>query len=464
MNLEFIRPLIQYIPEVEIPKRAVPFKEKLIWTTISLLIFFVMGNIYPYGVTTETLQEHIQNFEAMTMIFASSIGSLTSVGIGPIVTSSIILQLLVGAEMIEIDMKKPEGKALFQGTQKILTILLAFFESGALVMATNMVEGSGLIAFTILQIAMGSILLMYLDEVVSKWGIGSGISLFIAGGVSQTIITGSLNFLKPVSGLGYAGIIPQFLSQMMNGNFDLISLFPIFATCLVFLAVVFCEAMRIEIPLSQGGIRGIGGRIPLRFFYISNIPVILAAALLANVRMWAQVVGVDISTATAPDNLTFWQEIIFTIGRSITLGELYQILSPGNWQMLTDTGVILHMIIYIIVFCGLCVLFGQFWVQTTGLDSESMAKQINEGGMRRPGFRPDKRIIKKMLDKYIPQLTIISSVAVGLLAAGADFMGALGSGTGILLTVGIIYRLYEDVRKEQMADMSPLFRRFMGKD
>ena len=69
-----------------------------------------------------------------------------------------------------------------------------------------------------------------------------------------------------------------------------------------------------------------------------------------------------------------------------------------------------------------------------------------------------------MLDKYIPQLTIISSVAVGLLAAIADLMGAIGSGTGILLTVGIIYRLYEDIRREEMADMSPMFRRFMGKD
>jgi len=463
MKLDFVRPLIKYMPEVAIPKKAVPFKEKLMWTTLALLIFFIMGNIYPYGVTTKTLQEHIQNFEAMTMIFASSIGSLTSVGIGPIVTSSIILQLLVGAEMIDVDLKTQDGKAVFQASQKIMTVILAFFEAGALVVATNMVEGSYLIAFTILQIAMGSILLMYLDEVVSKWGIGSGISLFIAGGVSQTIITGSLNFLPTSAGIGYAGILPNFFIGMMNGNPDWYSMFPILGTVIVFLAVVFCEAMRIEIPLSYGGIRGVGGRIPLRFFYISNIPVILAAALLANVKMWASVVGVDIGAGSAPANLSTAQQIVYMIGKYITIGELYKILSPENWGMLTDIGVLFHLVIYTIVFCGLCVLFGQFWVQTTGLDSESMAKQINEGGMHRPGFRPDKRIIKNMLDKYIPQLTVISSVAVGLLAVGADFMGALGSGTGILLTVGIIYRLYEDVRKEQMADMGPMFRRFMGK-
>ena len=213
--------------------------------------------------------------------------------------------------------------------------------------------------FTTLQIAFGSIILMYLDEVVSKWGIGSGISLFIAGGVSQTIITGSLNPLQPSSGVGYAGIIPNFMSQMMSGNLDMILLFPIFATILVFLTVVFCEAMRIEIPLSYGGIRGVGGRIPLRFFYISNIPVILAAALLMNIRMWTNVIGVDITTGPLATH-SIPQSIVYWIGKYITLGELYKIFSPENWHMLFDVGVLIHLVIYTAVFCGLCVLFNSY--------------------------------------------------------------------------------------------------------
>jgi preprotein translocase subunit SecY len=463
MNLEFVRPVLKYLPEVKIPNRKVPFKEKLTWTAVVLVLFFVMGVIYPYGVSVASLEEKISGFEQMTMIFASSIGTLTSVGIGPIVTSSIILQLLVGAEMIDIDIKTREGKVLFQGTQKILTVIIAFFEAGALVMATHMVEGTGLIAFTILQIAMGSVLLMYMDEVVSKWGIGSGISLFIAGGVSHTIITGSLNPLKGSGGFAYSGYLINFFSQMMSGNMNVSLLAPIAATVIVFLAVVYFEAMRIEIPLSYGSIRGVGGRIPLRFFYVSNIPVILASALLMNVNMWTGMVGVDASRGVRPDNMSIFQEIVYQITSYITLGNLYGILQPDKIYILFDAAVLVHLLIYTVVFCGLCVLFGQFWVQTTNLDSESMAKNIHDGGMQIPGFRPDLRIIKNMLDKYIPPLTIISSVFVGLLATIAELMGALGSGTGILLTVGIIYRLYEDIQKDQMADMSPMFRRFMGK-
>ncbi|MFH0859618.1 MAG: preprotein translocase subunit SecY [Candidatus Altiarchaeota archaeon] len=462
MNLEFLRPTLKYLPEVTLPKRAVPFKEKLIWTTVVLVLFFIMGTIYPYGVTPETLQEHIQGFGQLQMIFASSMGTIVSAGIGPIVTASIILQLLVGAKMIDIDLTKPENKALFQGTQKILTVLIAFFEAGALVMATKMVSGTGLIAFTTFQIALGSILLMYMDEIVSKWGIGSGISIFIAGGVSQTIINASMNPLRTEAGF-FVGALPNFMDQMIQGTIDLMLIWPVIATVIIFIIVVLCESMRLEIPLSYGGIRGVGGRYPLKFFYVSNIPVILAAALLLNVQMWAGLVGVDVNNIQSYDELKWYQKSVYQVTTFVTLGNLHGVASPGRWQQILDADVILHFVVYMIAFTALCVLFGKFWVETTGLDSESIADQIQQGGMQIPGFRRDKRVVKRVLDRYIPQITIISSIAVGLLAASADLLGAFGSGTGILLTVGILYRFYEEIQREQMADMPQAFRKFMGK-
>ena len=461
MKLEFLRPLIKYLPEVKLPGRKVAFKEKLFWTSVILVLFFVMGTIYPYGVTKQSLEQKIRGFEQMTMIFASSIGTITSAGIGPIVTASIILQLLIGAEMIDIDLKTKEGKALFQGTQKILTVLVAIFEAWALVNFTQMVSGTGLVVFTIFQISLGSILLMYMDEVVSKWGIGSGISLFIAGGVAQTIITGSLNPLMDAAG-NFVGAIPNFLSQMISGNLNFIILMPLIATTIVFVIVTFCEAMRLEIPLSYGGIRGVGGRFPLKFFYVSNIPVILAHALLMNVRLLSNFAGINENMSTA--DMTTLQYIVFRITEYLQMGQLYGILSPDRWSQMFDVNVLIHLVIFLIVFLAFCVLFGQFWVSTTGMSSENVAKQIEEGGMQIPGFRRDRRVIKSVLDRYIPQITIISSVAVGIVSVFADLLGALGSGTGILLTVGIIYRLYEDLQKEQMADMSPMFRKFLGKE
>ena len=472
MRIDFIKPVIKYLPEVSIPKKVVPFREKLIWTAVVLALFFIMGVIYPVGVGPSDLPSHFQQFQ---IIFASSMGSIVSTGIGPIVTASIVLQLLVGAKMLDLDLTKTEDKALFQAAQKILTVLIAFFEAGAVVygfhLGAELIDGVYVISpymagFTIFQIAMGSILLMYMDEVVSKWGVGSGIGLFIAGGVSQTIISASFNPLTSPAGSPY-GIIPNFIYLAMAGTINmhtLLLLFPIFATILVFLAVVYCESMRLEIPLSYGGIRGVGGRYPLKFFYVSNIPVILAAALLMNVQMWTNFAGVDLAASPAAvAEMGMIQKIIYNIGSNITMGNLHGILDPANWNNLFELTTWVHLLIYSLVFIGLCILFGKFWVETTGLGAKQVADQIQGGGMQIPGFRRDKRIVERVLNRYIPQITIISSVAVGLLAVGADLCGAIGSGTGILLTVGILYRLYEEIQKEQMADMHPAFRRFMGK-
>jgi len=465
LRLDFVRPLIRYIPEVRLPKKHIPFKEKLAWTSVILFLFFVMGVIFPVGVSPDDFQG---GFLQMQIIFASQMGSIISIGIGPIVTASIILQLLVGAKMIDLDLTNNDDKALFQGTQKILTVIIAVFEAAAVVIGFRLgstflgeawAAGHPIVMSAMFQIALGSILLMYLDEVVSKWGIGSGIGLFIAGGVSKTIIAGSFNMIQDSSGY-YLGLIPRFMQLLMEGIIALEVIFPVIATIIVFLMVVYGESMRLEIPLSYGGIRGVGGRYPLKFFYVSNIPVILASALLMNVQMWARFVGVDVNN---PGDLGILQSIVYNISYYATLGNLNGIISPTTWYRLMDLGIFSHLIVYSILFIALCILFGKFWVETTGLGAEQVADQIQQGGMHIPGFRRDKRVVERVLNRYIPQITIISSIAIGMLAVGADLLGALGSGTGILLTVGILYRFYEEIRKEEMADMHPAFRRFMGK-
>ena len=71
--------------------------------------------------------------------------------------------------------------------------------------------------------------------------------------------------------------------------------------------------------------------------------------------------------------------------------------------------------------------------------------------------------MEKILNRYIWPLTIIGGAAVGLLAALADLTGALSQGTGILLAVMIVYKLYEEIAKQHMMDMNPMLRKMMGK-
>ena len=97
-----------------------------------------------------------------------------------------------------------------------------------------------------------------------------------------------------------------------------------------------------------------------------------------------------------------------------------------------------------------------------GQGPEAVSNQLSNSGMYIPGFRRDPRIIKGILERYIPPITILGSAFVGLLAGLADFTSALGSGTGILLTVGIVYRLYEELAKQQLMETNPLMKRLFG--
>ena len=116
---------------------------------------------------------------------------------------------------------------------------------------------------------------------------------------------------------------------------------------------------------------------------------------------------------------------------------------------------------YLFIMIVGAVIFSVFWVQTAGMDARSQAKQMMASGLQIPGFRKDERVLERLLSRYIMPLTIMGGALVGFLSATADLSGALSRGTGILLTVMIMYRLYEDIARQHMMDMHPMMRKFV---
>ncbi len=494
MALDAFKPLLEILPEVKPPARAPGLKEKLMWTGGVLLLFYLMGQIYPLGAD----QAAIQGFERFEILLGSKTGTLITTGIGPIVLASIFLQLAVGAKLLNLDLSQQENKKKFQGFQKLLAIVLSLVEgfiySKAIIVAKDVIDPTtgapsaamfaanailGVITplqlGIMLQLALGSIFLLYLDEVCQKYGIGSGVSLFIAAGVAQAIFIGSFGYL----GFDYllapedirtepVGIIPSALFNLFGGRIDVVlwTILPLVFTAIVFLITVYAEGMKIELPLAYGGARGLGARYPIKFLYVSNIPVILASALLLNV----QVIGLFMANAGLP--------LLGEFDRSnnqpfpdlrggfayLTSALPSPILLPGGYftyatQYLMNPTEILHILVYGIVLVILCVVFGWFWIESTGMGAEKVADQLNRTGLQIPGFRQDPRVTEKILQKYIPIITVLGSIFVGILAWFADITGALGTGTGILLTVGILYRFYEDLAQQQIFEMYPILKR-----
>jgi preprotein translocase subunit SecY len=503
-----LEPLIKRFPAVTKPEGHVHFRTKLLWSFVCLLAYFVLSNVFIYG-----LGEQLDAFASFRAILAGASGSLVHLGIGPIVTGSIIMQLFVGAKIIKLNLQNSEDKAIYQGAQKVLVIVMIFVEAipqvfGFLKPATAFESQLGLgwaRTLIILQLAVGSYLVFLMDEVVSKWGLGSGISLFIVAGVAQSLFTGLVSWIPANSGTPLSvtnppgGIIPKTFyllsehstsSLVAGGGFEQLligtnngdpnTLAALIGTLTTFFIVVYAEASRIELPLAHGRVRGARGRYPIRLLYASNIPVILAGALLANVNLiglllWSGplsnmpflgkslwVGGYQDGTTTAVTGIAYYFSQVNGLGHWLLpfLSPQYGglLLQREAWQIL------LHVFLYAAFMIGGSIIFAIFWIETTNMGPEQVAKQIEGSGMQIPGFRRDPRVTAKILERYIPVVTVIGGAAVGALAVFADLIGTIGnaSGTGLLLAVGILQRLYEQIAKEQAMEMHPVLRGFFG--
>jgi len=315
-------------------------------------------------------------------------------------------------------------------------------------------------------------LILFMAEVVDKWGFGSGISIFIAAGVSQQIFIRAFSPLTTTgqfafgSGLAPVGQMWVFFKSLINADLSGAALpfFAILFTILVFIIAVYAQAMKVDIPLSFGRIRGHGIRWPLKFIYTSNIPVILVAALMANFQLWARL----LQNKAGETGIGHW--ISYNIlgqfsGQAPISGLVYWTHAPNLVDAVINKyftfDILLQSLVYIGFMVGGAVIFSIFWVQTAGMDAKSQANQILKSGLQMPGFRRDPRVLERVLKRYIGPLTIMGGATVGILAAIADLSGALSRGTGILLTVMIIYKLYEEIAQQHMMDMNPALRKMM---
>ena len=464
--------ILNNLPEVEGPsQKFLSFKEKLKWTFVILMIYYFLGLLPLFGLGDNALQR----FETLSIILGAEFGSLISLGIGPIVTASIVLQLLNGSGILKLDLTRPEGKKTFQGLQKLLAIFFIIFEAAIYVLMGGLApatEFAGTALYSqlqlvlIFQLFLGGVMILFMDEVVSKWGFGSGIGLFIVAGVSKSIFIQAFNWLPGPSGLAgitySAGAVPALFQSLTAGDPTTAAIMfaTLVSTALVFAIAVYAQAMKIEIPLSFGMVRGHGVRWPLSFFYTSVIPVILVSALIANF----QLLGRFLQNAGIP----FLGRFSELSGQPIS-GFVYWLQGPNLLRSVIEQHTIfigfapyLQSLVYLSFLMLGAMIFSIFWMQTAGMDARSQAKQMMSSGLQIPGFRRDERVLERLLNRYIWPLTIMGGLAIGFLAGIADITGTLSSGTGILLAVMIVYKLYEEVSKQHMMDMNPMMRKFMG--
>ncbi|MFX0136432.1 MAG: preprotein translocase subunit SecY [Candidatus Hodarchaeota archaeon] len=491
--LKFFSPFVRAMPELKQPQREVSFKEKFIWTALVLIIYLILSNIPLYGVN---LSQSTDYFYWIRVILASQRGTLTELGIGPIVTAGLIMQLLLGSRIINVNMADPYDRAMFSGAQKVLAVFLTIFNAVAYIFAGAFGpltgdEGIGIAGaiFIFFQLLFSGIIIILLDELLQKgWGLGSGVSLFIAAGVAGQIFWNSFSFIPtpgPPNGDGLPrGIVIAFFTALFDNNPDTHlgtillrgnypSLIGIITTIIIFVLVIWFESTRVEIPLAYRGYRGFKGKYPMKLLYVSNIPVILVNALYANFLFFGQLLAGPQGAlrGVLPD---FWVDLIGVFesetlgdpamgGQLIPKGGLIFLLTPpfGIDEIAANP---LRAIIYLVIFIFLCIMLGRLWVEVSGLAPRDIAGQIIDSQMQVPGFRSSSKIIERILKRYIPTLVILNGIIIAVLSFSADSLRALTSGTGLLIAIGIIHQYAETISKELAAAHYPGMRAMLGLD
>ncbi|KAF8818746.1 putative preprotein translocase Sec61, partial [Cardiosporidium cionae] len=439
----------------------IPFKERVLWTLVVLFIFLICCEIPLYGIVTSSSSDP---FFWSRVILASNRGTLMELGISPIITSSMIMQLLAGTKIIDVDQSLKEDRALFQGAQKLFGLLITMGEALTYVISGLYGDvselGPGNAVMIIIQLLFSGIIVIILDELLQKgYGLGSGISLFIATNICETILwkVFSPTTINTGKGTEFEGALVSLFHCLYTRSDKVSALKEAFyrsnapnitnllATILVFLIVIYFQGFRVDLAVKYQKIRGQQGSYPIKLFYTSNIPIILQTAFVSHLYFFSQLLYRRFKSNVFVSLLGQWQELDVN-GQSIPVGGLAYYISPPTsfLDMLENP---FHAFIYITFVLTTCAVFSKTWIEVSGSSARDVAKQLRDQHMMMKGYR-DASIVQ-VLNRYIPTAAAFGGICIGALTIIADFLGAMGSGTGILLAVTIIYQYYEMLVKEK---------------
>merc|ERR1719386_188723 len=401
--LDLVKPCMCVLPEVSTPDRKIPFREKVCWTAISLFVFLVCCQIPVYGIIAN---KSADPFYWMRVILASNRGTLMELGISPIITSGMVMQLLAGSRIIDVDQTLREDRVLFQGAQKLFGMLITMGEAVAYVvsgMYGNVAEIGYLNSILIvLQLFFAGIVVLILDELLQKgYGLGSGISLFIATNICETVTWKAFSPTTINTGKGteFEGAIIAFFHLLVSRKDKVLALKEAFyrqsapnltnllATILVFFIVIYFQGFRVDLQVKYQKIRGQQGSYPIKLFYTSNIPIILQTALVSNLYFFSQLLYKRFKSNMLVNMLGQWQEVEAS-NQFIPVGGIVYWISPLHSfsEIIEDP---LHAIFYVSFVVISCALFSKTWIEVSGSSARDEAKKLTEQGMMIPGHRQD---------------------------------------------------------------------------
>ena len=464
------------IPMVERPKWHVPLKTKLMFTAAVLILYFAMGNIPLFGLSPESMDL----FGQWRAIFAGERFSLSAVGILPIISASLILQILAGPKLGKLDLSDPKDQAFYLNLHKLLVLCFVFLASFSYVigfykpdpwLAYQLGVSLQVISFLIfLQVFFGGMLIYYMEGVVTKWGVGSGIGILIVAGVTQQLIIGLISWMPDSSGLA-VGVIPRWIeitqqvvpykqSESWLAFIFQNYLIALITTVAVFILVVYltCARIDVRIPgyLKRRRCRG-KVRFPIKlmhFSYAIVAPLVFfpgGRVIQANIQaigrmLWSKgftIFGRYDAQGNAVPGLMYYLDPIYSPRDWVP--SLVHISTPtiAGWQ------IAVRLAVDISIMVAVAMLIALIWLKLTpGLETRDIKAMVRDSGLPIYGHRSGLKAIKRAVDQSAPRIAILGCGILGALLVVANMFGTLGNVSVLYLIVSVIviYGVYGEVR------------------
>lgn len=468
--LDLVKPFQSILPEVELPHKKVPFDEKITWTVVTALAFYVMGELPLYGIVSADSSDPLY---WMRTILASTRGTLMELGTTPIITSGLIFQLLGGVQLLDVNFDVKTDRELFQSAQKLLAILISIAHAVAIVFSglygAPSDLGTGVVVLLILQLVAGGTFVILMNEILDKgYGFGDGISFFTTLSICQQVFWKAFSFTSTDYGRGpeYTGAVVAFFhyvwtrksfKQALIESFfrtHLPNLFQVYATIATFALTTYLISFRVNIPIKSNKARGAVTSYPIRLFYTGSMPIYLLSSCTANFSLISQALFKQFPGNLLVRILGVWEARAGTQQSLAVSGLAYYIQSPFNAaEALWDP---LKTIFYTVFVVVACSLFSKTWAEISGSGPKDIAKSFKTQGIVIVGHR-DVTVAKELC-RIIPVAASVGGSIIGLICVSSDILGSLGSGTSILVAVTTIQSYYETLAQEAPGSLNNILK------
>jgi protein transport protein SEC61 subunit alpha len=311
------------------------------------------------------------------------------------------------------------------------------------------------------QVVIASIITMLLDELLQKgYGLGSGINIFVASSITQSIFWKilSLSTIATIRGNEYEGSLIALVhliasrrdkTRALKDAFyrtDLPNFMNTIAAIAAFAAAVYLQGFRVELPVKSNRLRGQSNSYPIKLLYTASMPIMLLTALISNILLVSQALYIQFGDNVLVRALGVWEPLTESNQLFVTSGAAYFLTAPrGLVDAITHP---LHTAVYATIVIIACAYLSKLWMEISGSSTRDVSKQLRDQQLSIAGYRDSS--IYKELNRVIPSAATFGGATLAIISVSADIFGAIGTGAGVLMSATIIFQYFELFVKEQM--------------